>query len=107
MPHLAATWLNASDEGIFALSNSAGQITIVKLSNLKGMVTVNQLKMGSYLGRMWGMLASSSSGEGSEAAMSLEIHSFQNDIFVLGLCKDHKLRMWSASKIFKFKRKAL
>lgn len=77
---------------------------MVKLSNIKGMVSINQLKIGSYLGRIWGniggMLAKpSGTVEGSEAAMSLEIHAFQNDVFVLGLCRDHKLRMWSASEL--------
>ncbi len=101
MPHLAATYLTSSDEAIFALANSAGQIQIVKLGNVRGMTSVNQLQSGSYLGRLWdniGGMVMARGAEGSDAPTSLTIHHMGNDIFVFGLCKDHKLRLWSTCK---------
>jgi nuclear pore complex protein Nup160 len=115
---LAASFYSAHlDESYFTLSNSLGSVYIVKMGNLKGMVTVNSLKTGSYLGRLLGnfggMLARGAGGGGSdasstsasgsggaaaEAAVSLAIHPVGNDTYVFGLCKDHKVRMWSASE---------
>ena len=55
LPHTAATWLDADDEAMFALANSAGIISLVKLGNLQGIVTSSSLKSSSYLlGRLWG-----------------------------------------------------
>ena len=120
LPHTAATWLDTDDEAMFALANSAGNITLIKLGNLKGIVTSNSLKSSSYLlGRLWGnfggMLSRGAAGGGStsgigtsgfgttgegvsaEAAVSLAIHPIQSDVYVFALCRDHKIRMWLAS----------
>lgn len=104
MPHLAASHLTQNDEAVFALANAVGHILVVKLGNVKGMVTVNPLKSGSYLGRLWGnlggMLSSNrSTGEASETVVSLAVHPLYNDVYIFGLCKDHKIRMWSSSKL--------
>lgn len=121
LPHNAATWLDADDEAMFALANAAGNITLIKMGNMRGIVTSNSLKSSSYLlGRLWGNFGSilsrgggaSSSGSGggvgglssgfdsgvsSEAAVSMIIHSIQSEVYVFALCKDHKVRMWLAS----------
>ena len=119
LPHTAATWLDTDDEAMFALANSAGNITLIKLGNLKGIVTSNSLKSSSYLlGRLWapfgGMLSRNSTGGSTsgigtsgfgaandgvsaEAAVSLAIHPIQSDVYVFALCRDHKIRMWLAS----------
>ena len=100
-------------------ANSAGNITLIKLGNLKGIVTSNSLKSSSYLlGRLWapfgGMLSRNSTGGSTsgigtsgfgaandgvsaEAAVSLAIHPIQSDVYVFALCRDHKIRMWLAS----------
>lgn len=123
MPHLSASYYSPnSDDAYFVLANSEGNLTAVKLGNLKGYVTVNPLKSGSsYFGRFlgnWGGIlggggtgggghsgagtggsgGKAGGGEASEAVMSLEITPVHNDVYVFGLCKDHKIRMWSASK---------
>lgn len=100
MPHLAASYLTPSEEAIFALSNSVGQITLIRMDSVKGLVSTNELKSGSYLGRLWGNLGGimGKKEEGADAATSLEIHPIRNDVFVFALCKDNKLRMWSTSK---------
>ena len=50
-----------------------GGITLVKLGNMKGIVTVNTLKCSSYFGRLWdnigGMLSSSRTNDGSDAVL--------------------------------------
>lgn len=104
LPVNSASWLGSDDEAMFALANPAGNITLVKLGNLNGIVTVHPLKSASYLGRLWGniggMLSSSRGGgpaEGADAAMSLVIHPVHNDVYVFALCKDHKIRMWLTS----------
>ena len=114
LPHTSATWLDADDEAMFALANAAGNITLIKLGNLKGIVTSNSLKSSSYLlGRLFGNFGSilsrgssggnasgtGASGEGvsAEAAVSLAIHPIQSDVYVFALCRDHKIRMWLAS----------
>lgn len=102
LPHAGATWLDSDDEALFALANATGSITLIKLGNLKGIVTSNPLKSASYLGRLWGNLGGILSrgagpNEGGDAAMSLVIHPVQNDLYVFALCKDHKIRMWLAS----------
>eukprot|EP00095_Tigriopus_kingsejongensis_P000570 snap_masked-scaffold372_size192401-processed-gene-0.15 protein:Tk00570 transcript:snap_masked-scaffold372_size192401-processed-gene-0.15-mRNA-1 annotation:"nuclear pore complex protein nup160-like protein" len=101
MPHLAASHLTAGDEAIFVLANAMGHIQVVKLGNVKGMVTVNPLKCGSYLGRLWGnlggMLAKPGGQEAAESVVSLAVHPLYNDVYIFGLCKDHKIRMWSSS----------
>jgi len=75
LPHAAATWLDSDDEALFALANPTGLITLIKLGNLKGIVTSNPLKSASYLGRLWGnlggMLTRTGPSEGGDAAMSL------------------------------------
>ena len=77
-------------------------------SLLQGMVSVNTLKTGSYLGRLLGnfggilsrgggdaSVGSSGGGVGggvaAEAVVSLAVHPIGNDTYVLGLCKDHKV----------------
>jgi nuclear pore complex protein Nup160 len=83
------------------LANPAGGITLVKLGNIKGIVTVHNLSSSSYLGRLWGniggMLTSTRASDGSDAALSLVMHAIQNDVYVFALCKDHKVRMWLTS----------
>ena len=105
MPHLAASYYSVHlDESYFTLANSLGNVFIVKMGNLKGMVSVNPLKTGSYLGRLLGnfggMLSrggdgsigsSGASGLAAEATVSLAVHPIGNDTYVLGLCKDHKV----------------
>ena len=107
MPHLAASYYSVHlDEAYFTLANSLGNVFIVKMGNLKGMVSVNALKTGSYLGRLLGNFGgilsrggdaggSTSGGGGgvaAEAVVSLAVHPIGNDTYVLGLCKDHKVR---------------
>ena len=83
LPHAAATWLDSDDEALFALANPSGLITLIKLSNLKGIVTSNPLKSASYLGRLWGniggMLSRGAVAEGADAAMSLVIESIKTE----------------------------
>ena len=102
--------------------NPSGSVTLIKLSNVNGIVTSNVLKSSSHLfERIWGnfggMLSlgagagrtgvgsgSGSSGSGSgpgdaaaESAVSLAIHPIQNDVYVLALCRDHKVITLSKS----------
>ena len=130
LPHLSASYYSPnSDDSFVVLANSVGNLNVVKLGNLKGYVTVNALKSGSYFGRLLGCTGGilgggggsgasggsgggsggagsggggggKASGEASEAVMSLEMTPVHNDIYVFGLCKDHKIRMWSACKLF-------
>ncbi len=66
LPHLATSWLCPSTgDAYFVLANSAGEIQLVKVGNVKGMVVVNQLKSGSYLGRLWGSLGGRIPGVGA------------------------------------------
>ena len=104
LPHASASWLDRDEEAIFALANDKAEagITLIKLGNLKGIYTVDSLKISSYLGRLWdnigGILsASSKSQEGHDAVLSLAIHPIQNDVYIFALCKDHRLRMWLTS----------
>ncbi len=107
MPHLAASYYSVNlDEAHFVLANTLGSIYLVKMGNLKDMVTVSSLKTGSYLGRLLGnfggMISRGVSGDSSassavaEAAVGLAVHPVGIDTYVFGLCKDHKVRMWSA-----------
>ena len=50
-----------------------------------------------YLGRLFGSMLINGGNDGSEAVTSLAIHPLYNDVYVFGLCKDHKIRMWSSS----------
>ena len=100
MPELAASWLSQSDEAVFALANASAEIQVVRLGNLKGMASVSQLKTGSYLGRLWGSLSgkAGAGGGAGEAATGLLVQPTHNDVYVVAVCRDHKLRMWSASE---------
>ena len=73
---------------------------MVRLGNVKGMASVTQLKTGSYLGRLWGSISGKSTGGSgaSEAASDLLVQPINSDIYVIAVCKDHKLRMWSTGK---------
>ena len=101
LPHASASWLDRDEEAIFALANDMEGITLIKLGSMKGIYTVDALKMSSYLGRLWdnigGMLSSAKSQEGHDSVLSLAIHPIQNDVYVFALCKDHRLRMWLTS----------
>lgn len=101
LPNTSASWLDSDDEAIFALASPLGGITLVKLGNMKGIVTVNTLKCSSYFGRLWdnigGMLSSSRTNDGSDAVLSLVLQPIQNDVYVFALCKDQKIRMWLTS----------
>ena len=101
LPHASASWLDRDEEAIFALANDMEGITLIKLGSMKGIYTVDALKMSSYLGRLWdnigGMLSSTKSHEGHDSVLSLAIHPIQNDVYIFALCKDHRLRMWLTS----------
>jgi len=108
------------------VSNGAGKTQLIKMSELKGLVTTTQLKSGSYLGRLWGSLAGwGSAGGGREVEtrgsssggatvsgstsrsdhlapdgpISFIIHPLNGDLFVVALCRDNKIRMWSSGKL--------
>ena len=112
LPNIAATWLDSDDEALFALGSPSGSVTLIKLSNLNGIVTSNVLKSSSYFfERMWGnfggiLTGRSQVGVGGvagvggtsggsdvvgESAVSLAIHPIQNDIYVFALCRDNKV----------------
>lgn len=110
MPHIASSYFSpVTEDCYFVLANPVGQVVVVKMGTLAGLVAINNLKVGSYFGRLLGSIggvltrggdpaAGGSGGTQAEAAVSLAIHPLLNDLYVFGLCKDHKIRMWSASK---------
>jgi len=106
------------------VANAAGETQVIKMGQLKGLITTARLKSGSYLGRLWGSIAggwgvggsgaggarsgnaTGSAGSGfsakdnvsPEAPVSLVVQAMNCDVFAFGLCRDNKLRMWSTSK---------
>ncbi|XP_040564442.1 nuclear pore complex protein Nup160 [Lepeophtheirus salmonis] len=94
LPSSSASFHTLQDESIFVLANPSGQMTLVRLGNMPGIVSVNSIKSTSYLGRLLGTLSFKST---EASVVSLIIHPLLTDYYIFGLCNDHKLRMWSAS----------
>ena len=60
LPSFACSHLTHEEEAVFVLGNSAGQLTAVKMSRVRGFTSVNQLAApSSVLGRVWTSLTSS------------------------------------------------
>ena len=60
LPSFACSHLTHEEEAIFVLGNTAGQLTVVKMSRVRGFTSVNQLAApSSVLGRVWTSLTSS------------------------------------------------
>merc|ERR1719370_1380073 len=59
-PSFPSSHLTHEEEAIFVLGNTAGQLTVVKMSRVRGFTSVNQLAApSSVLGRVWTSLTSS------------------------------------------------
>ncbi|XP_019626298.1 PREDICTED: nuclear pore complex protein Nup160-like isoform X3 [Branchiostoma belcheri] len=104
-PHLGATWLTNEGEALFAMATIGGSILLVKLPQygIQGIVTEHELRQASMMQRLWtGWVPSVIRGgqESSDATLDLCVHrqdSLGHDNFVFAVCRDHKLRMWSAN----------
>ena len=96
LPSFACSHLTHEEEAIFVLGNSAGQLTVVKMSRVRGFTSVNQLAApSSVLGRVWTSLTSSlATQERQDQPLSCAITSL-GGLVAVAVCKDHKLRVWN------------
>ena len=96
LPSFACSYLTHEEEAIFVLGNSAGQLTAVKMSRVRGFTSVNQLAApSSVLGRVWTSLTSSlATQERMDQPLSCAITTL-GGLVAVAVCKDHKLRVWN------------
>ncbi|XP_057184920.1 nuclear pore complex protein Nup160 isoform X1 [Triplophysa rosa] len=98
-PSTTAAWISPQGEALFALGLPLGGIMIITLPphDQEGTVSVMELKQSSVIQRIAGWMPTAIRGDQSpsDLAISLVAHQLEDDTFVLALCQDHKLRMWS------------
>uniref|UniRef100_A0A674CRI1 Nucleoporin 160 n=1 Tax=Salmo trutta TaxID=8032 RepID=A0A674CRI1_SALTR len=98
-PTASAAWLSHQGEAHYALASPAGGILVVTLPphDTKASVTILELKTSSVMQRLAGWMPTAIRGEQSpgDLALSLAVRELEDDTFILALCQDHKLRMWS------------
>eukprot|EP00063_Salmo_salar_P006264 XP_013981099.1 PREDICTED: nuclear pore complex protein Nup160-like isoform X2 [Salmo salar] len=98
-PTASAAWLSHQGEAHYALASPAGGILVVTLPqhDTKASLTILELKTSSVMQRLAGWMPTAIRGEQSpgDLALSLAVRELEDDTFILALCQDHKLRMWS------------
>ncbi|OAD58553.1 hypothetical protein WN48_10964 [Eufriesea mexicana] len=100
IPHAAASWFIPPQEALFALAYNSGTILLLRLDTKTGFVHTSELKQDSIVPRFLSGIATAFRGRSSEAyvAMSLTIHSCENDTYLFALCREGNIRMWSCNK---------
>ncbi|KAF3422683.1 hypothetical protein E2986_06785 [Frieseomelitta varia] len=100
VPHAAASWFIPLQEALFALAYNSGTILLLRLDTKTGLVHTSELKQDSIVPRFLSGIATAFRGRSSEAhvAMSLTIHSCENDTYLFALCREGNIRMWSCNK---------
>lgn len=97
-PILSHSWLENGREAVFVLSNSSGSLLGVRMDGEK--VQSFEFKSSNFMDKLKGFVPSiiRSSGEGEESVLCLSSHNFADDMIVIGLCRDLKIRFWSFSR---------
>jgi len=101
IPHAAASWLTLpQEEALFALAYSSATILFLRLDTLTGLVHTSELKQDSIVPRFLSGIATAfrSRNVETQMAMSLVIHSYENDTYLFALCREGNVRMWSCNK---------
>jgi len=94
LSHIAASYFTHDEESVFVLGNSQGQLTCVKMGQVRGMTSVTQLATpGNYLGRVWTSLTRAA--DTRDQPMSLVIAPVNGIVMLVCVCRDHKLRVWN------------
>ncbi|XP_033095600.1 nuclear pore complex protein Nup160-like [Anneissia japonica] len=98
--HSSSSCLTNDGEALFAMATSKGSITLVRLPaiGLGGIVTQRELSQPLGMSRLWsGLVPSVFRGgqESTDAALSVCMHNLVQDTFIICVCKDHFLRVWS------------
>ncbi|XP_062521773.1 nuclear pore complex protein Nup160-like isoform X2 [Corticium candelabrum] len=100
-PHAASTWLSPNGDAWFALASLDGNIRIVFLPADRQAQSVQfDLKQTSMMQRLWKGLAPLTmrgSSSSADAVLSVCLQEIGADLYVLALCRDLKLRIWSAT----------
>ncbi|CAB1322805.1 unnamed protein product [Coregonus sp. 'balchen'] len=98
-PTASAAWLSHQGEAHYALASPAGGILVITLPphDTQASVTILELKTSSVMQRLAGWMPTAIRGEQSpgDLVLSLAVRELEDDTFILALCQDHKLRMWS------------
>ncbi|XP_071104860.1 nuclear pore complex protein Nup160-like isoform X1 [Haliotis cracherodii] len=97
----AATHVTSDGEALFVLATDAGGIIQVKMPALgvQGVVQQHELSQSSMMQKLWnGLVPVLIRGVQQDAgtATGIVIHSIHGEDFIFCVCRDHKLRMWSA-----------
>ncbi|XP_012270896.1 nuclear pore complex protein Nup160 homolog [Orussus abietinus] len=101
VPHAAASWLVLpQEESLFALAYNSGIILLLRLDTITGLVQTSELKQDSIVPRFLSGIATAFRGRSSEGhvAMSLILHTYDNDTYLFALCREGNVRMWSCNK---------
>ncbi|XP_046552449.1 LOW QUALITY PROTEIN: nuclear pore complex protein Nup160-like [Haliotis rubra] len=97
----AATHVTSDGEALFVLATDAGGIIQVKMPamGVQGVVQQHELSQSSMMQKLWnGLVPVLIRGVQQDAgtATGIVIHSIHGEDFIFCVCRDHKLRMWSA-----------
>ncbi|XP_071956032.1 nuclear pore complex protein Nup160-like [Antedon mediterranea] len=98
--HTSSSCLTNEGEALFAMTTRKGSIILVKLTaiGLGGIVSQRELSQPLGMSRLLsGLVPSVFRGgqDSTDAALSVCMHSLGQDTFIISVCKDHFLRIWS------------
>lgn len=99
--HCASTCLNSDGQAVFAFATGLGTILLFTMPALDepGEVTRFELCQSSMMQKIWSGLVPSiikGSIEAAEKTLSMTMVTLDEEVFIFCVCKDHKLRWWSA-----------
>lgn len=85
------------EEALFALAYSTGTILLLHLNIQSGSIQSSEIKQESIVPRFLSGLATAFRGLGVDinVSMSLVLHSYDNNFYLIALCREGRLRMWS------------
>lgn len=95
LPHCAISTITLDNSALFALAYNTGTVLLVNMQK-SGEVELKEIKEGSMIPRFLIGFAGILRGKSTfEIAVSMVLHSFEKECYLLTLHRDGVLRMWS------------
>ncbi|XP_052066058.1 nuclear pore complex protein Nup160-like isoform X1 [Mytilus californianus] len=97
----ASTFLKNDGEALFAFSSNAGNLLLVKMPPVDkegGVVQQFELAQSSMMKKLWSGIMRSNQ-DVSESPTSIVVQPFKGDPYIFTVCRDYKLRIWSANTL--------
>ncbi|CAC5366839.1 NUP160 [Mytilus coruscus] len=97
----ASTFLKNDGEALFAFFSNAGNLLLVKMPPVDkegGVVQQFELAQSSMMKKLWSGIMRSNQ-DVSESPTSIVVQPFKGDPYIFTVCRDYKLRIWSANTL--------